>query len=255
MYSTVLIFSMFYITVFLFGIVIGSFLNVCILRIPQKQSIVPSSHCMECGHKLAWYDMIPVLSYVMLGGKCRYCKSGISVQYPLVEALNGFLYLLVAGRYGWSIETIIYCLLASALVVISLIDIRTFEIPIGANIFILVLGIVRVVTDISHIADYLLGIVAICIPLLIIYYLSGGRGIGGGDVKLMGAAGLVLGWENIVLAFVLGCIIGSVIHLLRMKLTKADNVLALGPYLSVGIMIAALWGSDMLNWYLTNILY
>lgn len=245
---------LFFATVFLFGIVIGSFLNVCILRIPEKQSIVPASHCMNCGHRLAWYDMFPLFSYIALGGKCRYCKSGISVQYPLIEALNGFLYLLVAGRYGWSIETLVYCLMASALVVISMIDIRTYEIPLGANLFIFALGMVRALTDYEHLAEYIIGIFAVSVPLLIIYYLSGGRGIGGGDVKLMAAAGFVLGWECGVLAFLIGCILGSVIHLVRMKLTKAEHVLAMGPYLAAGICISALWGNDLINWYLTAVL-
>ena len=95
---------------------------------------------MQCGYQLAWYDLIPLFSYVFLGGKCRKCKKHISLQYPLVEALNGVLYVLIFLVNGWSIDSVIYCLLASALITLSVIDFRTYEIPIGINYFILTLG-------------------------------------------------------------------------------------------------------------------
>lgn len=240
-----------YIFIFIFGIVIGSFLNVCILRIPKHETIVTErSHCMSCGYQLSWYDMVPVFSWLFLGGKCRKCKAPISPQYPIVEAVNGALYVLIFLVEDFSIQAILYCLLASALLVLSVIDWRTYEIPIGINIFILVLGIVRVITDWTNWFTYLLGFLSVSIVLWLLLVISKGRAIGGGDVKLMAAAGLLLGWKNIILAFLLGCIIGSVIHLIRMKVSKADHVLAMGPYLAVGILIAALWGDAMIGWYL-----
>jgi leader peptidase (prepilin peptidase)/N-methyltransferase len=160
------------------------------------------------------------------------------------------LYLLVFVVNGFSVQSILYCLLMSALLVLSVIDWRTYEIPIGINIFILCLGILQVITDYKNWMNYLAGFLCISILLELILLISRGRAIGGGDVKLMAAAGLLLGWKQIILAFLLGCIIGSVIHLLRMKLSGADRVLAMGPYLSAGIAIAALWGTQMLNWYL-----
>ena len=239
-----------YILIFTFGIVIGSFLNVCIYRIPMHETVVTErSHCMRCGYQLSWYDMIPVFSWLFLGGKCRKCKEPISPQYPIVEATNGVLYLLIFAVCGFELESIIYCLMASALLVLSVIDWRTYEIPIGINIFILVLGILHIVIDYQNWLDYVIGFFSISIVLLILFYVSGGRAIGGGDVKLMAAAGVVIGWKLIILAFFIGCIVGSIIHLTRMKLSGADKVLAMGPYLAIGIMIATLWGENLISWY------
>jgi leader peptidase (prepilin peptidase)/N-methyltransferase len=239
-----------FVVIFLFGIVIGSFLNVCIFRIPEHKTVVTErSHCMRCGYQLSWYDMVPVFSWLFLRGKCRKCKEPISPQYPIVEAANGFLYVLIFAVRGVNFESILYCLLASALLVLSVIDWRTYEIPIGINIFILVLGILRVVTDPGNWMLYLLGFLCVSILLWLILVISKGRAIGGGDVKLMAAAGLLLGWKQIILAFLLGCILGSVIHLIRMKVSDADRVLAMGPYLAAGILIAALWGDALITWY------
>lgn len=241
-----------YLIIFLYGIVIGSFLNVLIYRLPKKENIVTTrSHCMNCGYQLKWYDLVPIFSYLALGGRCRKCKTRISVQYPIIEALNGILYLIIFIRFGMSVDSLLYCLLFSALLTLSVIDFRTYEIPVGINVFILLLGLVRVVTDWSNWSDYLIGFLAVSIFLYLIYIVTHGRGIGGGDVKLMAVCGLVLGWKLVVLGFFLGCIIGSICHLIRMKVSDADHVLAMGPYLSVGVMIAALFGNQMINWYLT----
>ena len=239
-----------YITIFLFGIVIGSFLNVCIFRIPNHETVVTErSHCMNCGYQLSWYDMVPVFSWLCLGGKCRKCKTPISPQYPIVEAVNGILYMVVFAVNGFSLESILYCLFVSALLVLSVIDWRTYEIPIGINIFILVLGILHTALDYSNWLTYVVGFFSVSLFLFLLLWISKGRAIGGGDVKLMAVAGLLLGWKLAVLAFFIGCIVGSVIHLLRMKLSGADKVLAMGPYLSVGLFIAALWGNAMIGWY------
>lgn len=240
-----------YAMIFLYGIIIGSFLNVCILRIPLKESIAKErSHCMSCGYQLAWYDLVPLFSYIFLGGKCRKCKKHISLQYPLVEALNGVLYVLIFLVNGWSIDSVIYCLLTSALIVLSVIDFRTYEIPIGINLFILALGLIHLVFHLGDWLEYGIGLLAVSGFLWLLYQLSGGTAIGGGDVKLMGAAGLLLGWKLAIVAFFAGCIIGSVIHVARMKLSRAERRLAMGPYLAAGIFFAALWGNQFLNWYL-----
>lgn len=206
---------------------------------------------MQCGYQLKWYDLIPLFSWLMLGGRCRKCKAKISVQYPIIEALNGVLYLLVFARFGVSIECLLYCLLASALIVLSVIDFRTYEIPFGINVFIAGLGLVRSLTDLSNWAEYVIGFFAVSLFLYVIYLLTRGRGIGGGDIKLMAASGLLLGWQCNILAFLLGCIIGSVCHVIRMRVTKAEHVLALGPYLSIGIFLCAMWGRELINWYLS----
>ena len=282
-----------YVTVFLFGIVVGSFLNVCILRIPEKETIVTErSHCVACGHELAWYDLIPLFSYLFLKGRCRYCGERISAQYPLIEFLNGVLWCLTFLIVGWTWESVFICVTLSALVVISLIDWRRFEIPPGVVVFIGVVAAahlvyvivcsmtgasgdsVKLVTEslklttesgvpytleyrhpfvagIAHAGwdTYVIGAIAVSGPMLLIYIVSRGRGIGGGDIKLMAAAGLLLGWKLILLALITGCFYACVIHLIRMKVSKEGNVLALGPYLSAGILTAMWFGEAMLKWY------
>ena len=243
-----------YIFIFLFGIVIGSFLNVCIYRIPMHETIVSErSHCMKCGYQLAWYDLVPLFSWLALRGRCRKCKAPISPQYPIVEAVNGVLYVLIFWVKDFTLESVFYCLLVSALIVLSVIDWRTYEIPIGINIFILTLGVLHLLTDLKNWPIYIIGFFSVSIFLFLIVVLSKGRAMGGGDVKLMAVAGLLIGWQNIVLALFLGCIIGSVIHIIRMKVSDAESMLAMGPYLSAGIFIAAMWGNDMISWY-TNIM-
>jgi leader peptidase (prepilin peptidase)/N-methyltransferase len=131
-----------------------------------------------------------------------------------------------------------------------MIDFRTYEIPPGINIFILALGLIRLFFEWPDFMPYVIGFFAVSVFLEIILLISGGRAIGGGDVKLMATAGLLIGYKNIILAFVLACILGSIIHILRMKLTNAENVLAMGPYLSLGIFISALFGNEIISWYI-----
>ena len=241
-----------YILVFLYGIVIGSFVNVCIYRIPEGEDIVKTgSHCMSCGHKLTWYDLFPVLSFLALKGKCRYCGTKLSIQYPAIELINGLLYCLIVGVKGVNINSILYCLLASALLTLSVIDFRTLEIPPGINVFILVIGIIHVLFNFQGILNYGLGFFCVSAGLFILYQLTGGRGIGGGDIKLMAVSGLFLGVIGNILAFILACILGSILHILRMKITKVNHVLAFGPYLAMGIMISLLWGDAIINWYMS----
>ena len=161
------------IIIFLYGIVIGSFLNVLIYRIPKKENIaIKRSHCMECGYQLKWYDLIPIFSYLFLRGRCRKCGARISVQYPIIEAVNGILYVLLFLKHGLTIETLLYCLLFSALLALSIIDFRTFEIPVGFNYFILVLGIARIATDYRNWLLYVIGLVSVSVVLLIIFLIS-----------------------------------------------------------------------------------
>lgn len=239
------------VVIFLYGIVIGSFCNVCIYRIPAKENIVKiRSHCMGCGYQLKWYDLVPLVSYAALGGKCRRCKQRLSVQYPLIEALNGVLYIVVFIVNGMNADSILYCLLTSALLVLSVIDFRTYEIPFGINLFILALGLIHLGLHLDEWAEFAIGFFAVSIFLYILYLVSGGRAIGGGDIKLMAVCGLVLGWKRILLGFLLGCVLGSVIHIVRMKVSKEGHVLAMGPYLAAGVWIALLWGDVFLDWYL-----
>jgi len=241
----------FYAMVFIFGIVIGSFLNVCIYRIPKKENIVlVRSHCMECGYQLKWNDLVPLFSYLFLHGRCRKCNKKLSVQYPLVEAINGILYVVIVIFNGWVWDSLILCLLVSALLVLSVIDFKTYEIPLGINIYILALGLITTLIDYTNFLDHVIGFFAVSVVLYFLIWVSKGRAIGGGDMKLMATCGLLLGWKLIILAFLLGCILGALIHVIRMKVSKIDHVLAMGPYLAAGVFIASLWGEQMIHWYL-----
>lgn len=239
-----------YVVIFLFGVTVGSFLNVCILRLPRGESVVTvPSHCMSCGKKLRWYELLPLLSYILLRGRCSACKSRISAQYPLIEAANGLLWCILFRRFSMTPVFFLACGMCSALVVLSVIDARTRIIPPGTTIFILVLGLGRVLCDLPNWQLYAIGLVAVSVPLYIILIVTGGRGIGGGDIKLMAVCGLFLGWKLIIIAFFLGCLLGSVIHLSLMAAKRAGRALALGPYLSLGVFLSMLWGGALLDWY------
>lgn len=251
------------IVTFVIGIAVGSFLNVCICRLPEQGDIVREpSHCMSCGHRLAWYDNIPLVSWTLLRGRCRYCGAAISLQYPLVELANGVLWLVTVMLLGADISAYIYCAVISAMLVLSIIDIRTFEIPFGINVFIFICGLAEVAADgiaaysaseplkgvlINHIG----GMLIVSIPLWLLLVASRGRAIGGGDIKLFFAAGLVLGLGRTLIAFILACAFASVIHVARMKLAGADAKLAMGPYISAGICASLWFGDTIAAWYMS----
>ena len=240
-----------YILIFLYGIVIGSFLNVVIVRVPRKESIVKvRSHCENCGYQLKWFDLIPIFSYLVLGGKCRKCKTKISAQHLVLEVLNGILYVFTFFMAGFSLKTVLLCLLFSALLALSLIDFKTYEIPVGFQYVILALAVCQTILDRADWPEHVIGFFAVSVVLYLIYIISKGAAIGGGDVKLMAVCGLFVGWKLIIFAFLLGCIVGSVVHIIRMKLSGESHVLAMGPYLSIGVFVAALWGNQILTWYL-----
>ena len=242
--------------VFIYGILVGSFLNVCIYRIPKHESIVTvPSHCMSCGYGLKWYDLVPVFSWLCLRGKCRKCKAPISAQYPIIEALNGALWLLVIFLRGLTIEGILYCLLASALLVLAIIDFRTQEIPFGINVFIFLLGAVRLCTDLKNWLTYVIGFFLVSAIFVLAGWLGElilkKEGMVGGDIKLMAAAGLLLGGPKIFFAMLVGCVFAVIIHPIRMKISGEDHQLAFGPYLAMGIFFSAVAGEPIIHWYLS----
>ncbi len=241
-----------FVLIFIYGIVIGSFLNVCIYRIPNKENIATKrSHCMSCNHQLKWYDLVPLISWITLAGKCRYCKTKISIQYPLIEFINGVGYVLIFYVNGINLDSVLFALCTSALLVLSVIDIRIQEIPVSINIFIFTLGILRLLINRNDVLEYVIGFFTVSGFLLLVYWVTKGRGIGGGDIKLMAVAGLFIGFKAIIVALILGCILGSIIHIFLMVTLKKGNVLAFGPYLSMGIFISMIYGEEIINWYLT----
>lgn len=243
-----------YIIVFVYGVVIGSFLNVLIIRLPKNEDvIVKASSCTKCGHRLQWYDLVPLLSYISLRGRCRYCKEKISLQYPLVEALNGIVYVSIFLKFGFGFYSVLACLFSSILIVIALIDFKSFIIADECNYAILIIGIINIFFT-NKLWDKILGfvVVSVFMYLLLVLFrkLRAIDVFGGGDIKLMAAAGLFLGYKEIVLAFFIACILGSVIHSIRMKLTNQGNVLAFGPYLCAGIFISLMYGREMIDAYI-----
>ncbi|MDF2943230.1 MAG: hypothetical protein K0S01_2088 [Herbinix sp.] len=241
-----------YLIIFLYGTILGSFLNVCILRIPKGESIVTDrSHCMQCNYLLRWYDLVPLFSYLLLRGKCRKCRKPISVQYPLIEAGNGLLWVLTFWFCSFSWDTVLLCLAISVLLTLSVIDFRTYEIPVALNWWLGLLAAGRLLMHLDNWLSYVIGTFVVSGPLLLLFLLTSGRGIGGGDIKLMAAAGLLLGWKLVLLALFFGCFYGSVLHIARMRITREGHVLAFGPYLSMGIVTTLWFGEDLLEWYLT----
>lgn len=168
----------------------------------------------------------------------------------LIYLLPPLLYLLIFHQNGYNIVSILYCLFTSTLILLSIIDFKTYEIPIEMNLFIGVLGIIRVVLDLKQVETYLIGFICVSGFLFFIYIITKGKGIGGGDIKLMAVSGLLLGYQAILVGFLLGCIIGSIIHILRCKISHKDHILAFGPYLSIGMFLSILYGDQIITWYL-----
>ncbi len=236
----------------LVGLCVGSFCNVLIYRLPKGEEFVKTpSHCMTCGHPLGWYELIPLVSWLVQGGKCRACGVKLSAQYPIIEALNAAMWLLtgILFRGDW-LTVALYCGLWSMLMVLSVIDWRTFTIPNGINLAIFVLGLVRLVTDLGSWPLYLIGGLSVSLVFLLLHVLTGGNGLGMGDVKLVGAAGLLIGWPKMLLAVLVGSLSGAIIHSLRMR-GGAGKKLAFGPYLAAGIWFAALVGEPLISAYLS----
>ena len=248
--------------IFVIGIVIGSFLNVVIYRVPKEESIASSpSACQSCGHRLTAIDMIPIFSFVFLGGKCRHCKAKISPQYPIVEALTGALFLLLYLKFGLSYWLLVYAALAALLVAISFIDFKHMIIPNGLVIAMLVVGAAVLAATIftgyfGWWLDYVIGFFAGGLPLLLIgmftMYVLKKEAIGGGDIKLMAAAGLVIGWKLVIPAYLIGIVLGAIVSviLLATKIKKRGDEIPFGPYLCVGIMASVFFGNELIDWYL-----
>ncbi|MDD6571552.1 MAG: A24 family peptidase [Thermoflexaceae bacterium] len=240
-----------YILIFLIGLFFGETANLLIDRLPEKDSkLFKRSHCTKCGSDIKWYDSIPLVSYIFLLGRCRHCEAKISLQYPVIDLVNGAGYILVCMVNGVNVLSALYCLAFTILLVIAVIDWRTYEIPPSLNLMLGCLGVIRIILDFSHLLDYLIGFCVVSGFLYLLVLATHGRGMGGGDVKLMAAAGLFIGWKNIILALALGSILGSIIHIVLMTTCSKDRVLAFGPYLSAGIVIAMLYGDQLISWYI-----
>lgn len=245
------------ILVIIYGLLIGSFLNVLIYRIPREESIAfPGSHCPECDHKLRWYDNIPVVSYLTLRGKCRYCGVQISAQYPLIESLNAIVYVVLYIFFGWSIDFVAFALIASVLIAIAGIDLKEQIIPDSLVLSVLVIEVLHKTLNYfingasPRLADSLLGLVIAGGIFLLIVIVSKG-GMGGGDVTLIGALGFVLGVKGILLTIFFSFILGAIISifLLASGLKTRKDPIPFGPFIILGFFIVLLWGNGIISWY------
>ncbi|MFC0270168.1 prepilin peptidase [Metabacillus herbersteinensis] len=242
----------------LFGLTLGSFYNVVGLRIPNNQSIVaPRSACPRCKHTLTAVELIPVVSYVIQRGKCRSCGARITPLYPFVELLTGVLFAVAPLLVGWSFELLIALTLISLFMIIFVSDLTYMLIPDKILLFFLGVFIVeRVIYPLNPWYDSLIGAFVGFTLLLFIAYVSKG-GMGGGDIKLFGLLGLVLGWKTVLLSFFLSTFIGVIIgasFMLAGKHKKREPM-PFGPSIMIGTLIAYFFGEQLLNWYLSLIGY
>jgi len=247
------------IIIFAFGLIIGSFCNVVIYRLPLGKSIVtPGSQCRSCGGPVRPWDNIPVLSYLLLKRRCRSCNTPISPRYPVVEFIPGLLFLLLYLKYGLSLSFVIYALLVSTLLVVTLIDYdhkiipNTITLPgIAIGLGLSILSILSIsVLPITPLAS-LLGVLGGGAFFYLIALISRG-GMGGGDIKLIAMIGAFLGWQGAFFTILSGALLGSVVGVSLMVLGKKGrkDKVPFGPFLSIGAILFMLWGNQLIHWYL-----
>jgi leader peptidase (prepilin peptidase)/N-methyltransferase len=246
------------ILIFSLGLIVGSFSNVCIYRIPRNESVIyPTSHCPKCRTKIKPIDNIPLLSYILLKGRCRNCGSKISIQYPVVEFLTGLIYLIIYLIYGLSIQSLVYIILLSALIIIAFIDLQEQIIPDVISLPGIVVGLI-----LSFIVPYMsfinsaLGALVGGGTILIIAWIGSiifkKEAMGGGDVKLTAMIGAFLGWRYTIISLFLGFFIGALVGIILIlsKIKSKEDMVPFGPFIVLGSIITLLWGEKILAWYI-----
>ena len=249
----------FYIFAFIFGAVVGSFLNVCICRLPKSESVVfPPSHCPTCDYRIPWYDNVPIISYLILRGKCRSCKARISIQYPLVELVTALLTLFLFMRFGPTFVFLVLFLFCSAMVVVTFIDLEHQIIPDVISLPGIVAGFIFsfFIPQIGWL-NSLIGIVVGGGSLWLVAsgyeLLTKKEGMGGGDIKLLAMMGAFFGWKAIPFIIFVSSLVGSVIGVTVMLIRKKDAKLAIpfGPFLALGAILYIFFGSQLIHLYLS----
>ncbi len=241
------------------GALIGSFLNVCILRLPKGESILtPGSHCPRCQKPIAFYDNIPVISYLLLGGKCRTCRHSISIQYPLIEGITALSSFFLLLKFGISWNTLFYFSFVSALIVITVIDLYHQIIPDVISLPGIAVGLIgslllpRIVFLDSLIGMFLGG-GTLFLVATVYQWMFKREGMGGGDIKLLAMIGAFLGWKAVILTILLSSLIGSItgIALIGLKGKDFKYAIPFGPFLSLAAVISLFYGDPLIHWYLS----
>jgi len=240
------------------GAIVGSFLNVCISRLPKEESIVrPGSHCPKCKTPIQYYDNIPLLSYLLLRGKCRYCQASISIQYPIVEAITALSSFFLFITFGVSLSFIYYFSFVAALIAITVIDLYHQIIPDVISLPGIVIGllgslIIPQITFWSSLIGVLSGGGSLFLVATVYQWLFKREGMGGGDVKLLAMIGAFLGWKAVILTILLSSFIGSIIGITVMLIKGKDFKYAIpfGPFLALGAVISLFFGESLIHWYL-----
>lgn len=245
--------------VFMFGMCIGSFLNVCIYRLPSSMSIIkPSrSFCPQCKSAIKFYDNIPVFSYIWLKGRCRNCKASISLRYPLVELITGILAIAILFLFGLTLEGLVYFIFISSLLVITFIDIDHKIIPDiitlpGIPIGLLASFVLPAMTFISSLVGLLVGGGSLLLVAWVYSLITHKEGMGGGDIKLLGMIGAFLGWKGVIFTIFAASLTGTLVGIIVM-LQKGKNLkfaIPFGPFLSIGAMSYVFFGERVMYWYL-----
>jgi leader peptidase (prepilin peptidase)/N-methyltransferase len=241
----------------LVGLAIGSFLNVVIHRLPRRESIVsPGSRCPSCGYELGALDNIPVLSYVVLGGRCRRCRTRISVRYPVVEIVTAALFVLHYSVFGWTPLLAVRCLFAAAMVALFVIDLEHRLLPDAITLPGIAAGLLASMFLPPGFRDALIGTLAGGGVLWAIgeayYRYAGEEGMGGGDVKMLAMIGAFLGWEQVLVTLVFSSISGALIGVIVLAIKRGGMKYALpyGTFLAIAALMASLYGEQILTWYL-----
>lgn len=246
-----------YLIVLLFGAVIGSFLNVCIYRLPREESVAwPASHCPSCRQAIAFYDNIPVVSYLILQGRCRACRAPISLQYPFVEAANAIGYVMIFGMFSFTAVACVYAALVSALIVVTGTDLSHRMIPDAVTLPGIVIGLlcaalILPVGIVNSLLGVLMGGGSLWFLAWVSPYIFGKEGMGGGDIKLMAMVGAFVGWQPALLAIMIGSLLGSVIGggLMAAGKLQREQYIPFGPFLAVGSILALLFHQSLFEWY------
>lgn len=244
----------------LIGTIIGSFLNVCIYRIPSKQSVItPRSHCMGCGHTLGVWELIPILSYVGLRGKCKSCHCSISPRYMGVEVLTGVLFGVIVYKFGINLEGIMYLCLTCFLIVLSMIDLDYMILPtniirvgIGVGLIFKMLQVILNHSMTVIIDSLLAGGIGYGILWCVFYgakWLFKKEGMGFGDVRLVGMLGIYIGMKYLFLMIIGASILAALVGVILLCIRKKSEAYPMGPFFSGAALIVILWGEPLMTWY------